>query len=66
MPIPVQMAQALNQFMANPMQYFLQRRLNVPQGVMNDPQGIINHLLQTGQITQEQVNSAYRAAQRYR
>lgn len=56
----------LQQFKANPMQMLLQRRLNVPQNISNDPQAILNHLLQTGQISQQAVNNAYQMAQRYR
>ena len=60
---PVQLMQALQQFKANPMQMLLQRKLNVPQGMMNDPSAIINHLLQTGQISQNQINQAYQTMQ---
>lgn len=59
---PTQFMQALQQFKANPMKMLLQRRLNVPQNMMNDPQQIVNYLLQTGQVTQEQVNNAYQKA----
>ena len=58
--------QMVNQFKANPMQMLLQRRLNVPQNIVNDPNAILNHLLQTGQVSQEQVNRAYQTAQSYR
>lgn len=44
------------QFMQNPMGLLLQR-FNIPQGI-NDPQQIIQNLLNTGQITQDQVNKA--------
>ncbi len=57
--------QMLQQFKSNPAQMLLQRRLNVPQGMMNDPNAIINHLLKTGQVSQEQLNSAYQLAQRF-
>lgn len=60
---PVQIMQAVQQFKANPMQMLLQRRLNVPQNMMNDPSAIINHLLQTGQINQNQINQAYQMMQ---
>lgn len=63
---PMNIMGMLQQFKANPMQMLLQRRLNVPQNVSNDPQAILNHLLQTGQITQQQINSAYQMAQRFR
>lgn len=51
--------QMLQQFRANPMQFFMQRRLNVPANMMNDPNAILNHLLQSGQISQQQINAAY-------
>ena len=59
------MAQMLSQFKRNPMQYLMQRRLNVPQNIANDPNAILNHLLQTGQINQNQLNQAYQMAQRF-
>lgn len=59
-------AQTLMQFKQNPMQMLLQRRLNVPQNMMSDPNAIMQHLLQTGQINQHQVNQAYQIAQRFR
>lgn len=62
-----QMIQMLQQFKANPMQFLIQRRLNIPAGVsMNDPQAILNHLVNTGQVSQQQINSAYQMAQRFR
>ena len=53
------MMQMLNQFKANPAQYLLQSKLNIPKTMLNDPQAMVNHLLQTGQITQQQINNAY-------
>lgn len=53
---PMQMLQALK---ANPMQFLMQRRFNIPANIVNDPNAIIEHLLKTGQVTQSQVNSAY-------
>lgn len=58
--------QMLMQFKANPMQFLLQRRLNVPQNLVNDPTAILNHLLSTGQVSQEQVNRAYQAAGQFK
>lgn len=63
--MPNQMMGMLQQLKANPMQFLLQRRMNIPQGV-NNPQDIINHLLQTGQISQQQINQAYQLAQKFR
>lgn len=66
-PMMPQMMQMLQQFKTNPMQFLIQRRLNIPAGVpMNDPQAILNHLVSTGQVSQQQINSAYQMAQRFR
>lgn len=54
-----QLMQMLPQFKANPMQFLMQRKFNVPQSIANDPNAIVNHLLQTRQIPQEAVNWAY-------
>lgn len=57
----------LQQLKANPMQFLMQRRMNLPQGIpMNDPQAILNHLVQTGQVSQQQLNQAYQMTQRFR
>lgn len=46
------------QLRQNPMQ-MLSQRFNIPQGIdMNNPNSIIQHLLNTGQISQQQVNQA--------
>lgn len=50
----------------NPMQFLMQRRFNVPQTVVNDPNAILNYLLSSRQISQQTVNSAYQVAQRFR
>lgn len=59
------MMQMLSQLKANPVGFLMQRKFNIPQNAASDPNTIINHLLQTGQIRQEQVNQAYQAAQRF-
>lgn len=57
----------VQQFKANPMQFLLQKRLNVPQNVaMDNPQAIMDYLLQSGQINQQQINQAYQIAQRFK
>ena len=43
------------QFRANPMQ-MLSQRFNIPQNASN-PNDIVQHLLNTGQVTQNQVNN---------
>ena len=56
--------QTVQSFRQNPMQMLLQRRLNVPQSMMNDPNAIMQHLLSTGQRSQQQMNAAYQMAAR--
>lgn len=43
------------QFMQNPAQALLSAKFNVPQG-MNNPNDIIQHLLNTGQVSQGRIN----------
>lgn len=47
--------QLLQQFQANPMQ-LLAKRFNLPQNV-HDPNQIIQHLLDTKQVSQEQIDN---------
>ena len=44
------------QFKQNPSQFLSQ--INVPNEYMNDPQGAIQYLMNSGKITQEQYNFA--------
>lgn len=53
---PFNLLQALTQIKQNPMA-ILGQRFNIPQNLSN-PNDIIQHLLNTGQVTQEQVNQA--------
>lgn len=46
----------INQIRNNPMQFFASKRLNVPENISNDPKAIVQHLLNTGQMTQAQYN----------
>ena len=63
---PMQLLQSLQQFKANPMQMLMQRRFNVPPNMANDPQAILNHLMQTGQVSQDAVNRAYQQLGQFR
>ncbi len=50
------MMNIFQQLKQNPLQ-ILSRRFNLPQNMnTNDPNSIIQHLLNTGQVTQSQVN----------
>lgn len=56
----MQMVQRLK---SNPMQFIMQRRLSLPQSVnVNDPNAILNYLVQSGQIDQNRINQAYQMA----
>ena len=46
----------INQLRSNPIQFLLQRRINIPHNLSNDPQAIIQHLLNTGQMSQDTYN----------
>lgn len=51
------------QFRANPAQFLLNHNINVPQNVVSDPNALTNYLLQTGRLSQNQINNAFQAAQ---
>ena len=63
---PMALMQSLQQLKANPLQFLLQRRLNVPASVGTDPSAILNHLVQSGQVSQQQINQAYQMAQQFK
>ena len=52
----MQVFQMYNQLRSNPVG-MLSQRFNIPQN-LNNPNDIIQHLLNTGQVSQEQVNQA--------
>lgn len=54
-----QLMQNLQQLKSNPVNFLMQRKFNVPANMANDPSAILNHLLQTGQVSQDAVNRAY-------
>lgn len=47
---------SLNSLRKNPMQFLMQHKFNIPQEIQNDPNAIIQHLMNTGQVSQEQYN----------
>ena len=54
----------VNQIRQNPVQFLAQRGVNIPQG-MNDPNEILQHLMRTGRVSQDQDNKAAQAAQMF-
>lgn len=59
---PQQMGQLLQQIKANPAQMLKQAGYNVPENA-SDPQQIINHLIQSGQVTSSRLQIMQRMAQ---
>ena len=59
------MQNALAQLKSNPAALLRSAGLNVPDG-MNNPQQIINHLLQSGQINQNRLAQAQRMASQFK
>lgn len=55
--------QMLSQLQQNPLGFLAQRKLNVPQNIVNDPNKIIQHLMNTGQVSQDAYNNAIKQAQ---
>jgi len=51
------MMSMLGQLKSNPRQMLMQR-FNIPENIGNDPQNIIQHLMNTGQVSQDQFNRA--------
>lgn len=50
-------------FMQNPMQFLMQRKVNIPQQYANDPHGAVQYLLNNGQLSQENFNKMMSFAQ---
>lgn len=51
-------------FMANPMQFLMQSKLKIPQEYLNDPNRAIQHLMNTGKLSQSQYDWAVKEAQK--
>ena len=53
-----------NTFMKNPMQFLSRRRINIPNEFADNPQGAVQHLLNSGQLKQEDLNKMMSFAQK--
>lgn len=51
-----------SKFQRNPMQYLVDRKINIPQEYMNNPQGAVQYLLNSGQMSQESLNQLMQKA----
>ena len=50
--------------MQNSMQFMMQRNMNIPQDIANNPDKIIQHLMDSGKLSQGQYNQAKQIANR--
>lgn len=57
--------QMVQQIRSNPMQFIQRAGFRIPQK-MTDPNAIIQHLMQTGQVSQQRYNQAFQTAQQLR
>lgn len=55
---PMNFMQMFGQFRQNPAQFLIQQKFSIPQSVGNNPQQIVQYLLDSGQINQQMVNRA--------
>lgn len=62
---PMEMMNMLNMLRQNPVQFLAQRGMNVPPGIANDPNAIIQHLMNTGRISQQQYDAARNMARNF-
>lgn len=62
---PQNMGAALSQLKANPAAFLQRAGANIPQG-MNNPNQILNHLLQSGQVTQGRLGQVMQMANQFR
>lgn len=51
-----QFNQTFSQFRQNPMGFLMSRKLNIPAEYQNDYKGAVQYLLNTGQMSQDQLN----------
>ncbi len=58
---PLQLMQMLTQIKSNPMAILSQ--FGIPANIASDPQSVIQHLMNNGQISQSQYDNAVKQAQ---
>ncbi len=53
----------LNQLVTNPIDFALQHKYNIPSNLSHDPTAMIQHLLNSGQISQDYYNQTIQRIQ---
>lgn len=61
---PQQLFAMYNQLRNNPSQIL--GKLGIPSNIINNPQAILQHLMNNGSVTQEQYNNAVRMANNFK
>lgn len=62
--VPANPMQVLSQLRSNPVQMLSKVGYNIPEGISSNPQAIVQHLLNTNQITQQRLNQSQMMANR--
>lgn len=52
----------ISQIRQNPMQFFASMGLNIPQNIVNDPDAIVQHLMNSGRVSQEDYDNVIKFA----
>ena len=58
-----QFNQMFGQFRHDPVAFMMSRKLNIPSEFQNDYKGAVQYLLNTGQMSQEQLNQLLQQAE---
>ena len=61
---PVNPMQVLSQLRSNPLQMLSKAGYSIPENIGNNPQAIVQHLLNTNQITQQRLSQSQAMANR--
>ena len=56
----------LQQLKSNPVQLLAQKGINIPPNMANDPNAILQHLLSSGKVSQNQINAAYQMGRQFK
>ena len=52
------LGEMFQKFKQNPMDYLLKSKLSIPDNIGNNPQNILQYLVQSGQVSQQMMNQA--------
>lgn len=52
-------------FQQNPIQYLMDHNINIPKEYMDNPQGAVQYLMNSGKLTQNQLNQIMQKARMF-